>query len=318
MKTVYTIGEALIDFVPVSVNLELKTEEKKLPMPQYIQAPGGAPANVAAVISLLGGKSAFIGKLGNDPFGDFLKDTLELTGVDVRHILSTDEAKTGLAFVNLASDGNRSFSFYRNPSADLLLTPEEALAMSIDYSQILHFCSVDLVPSPTKEAHNVLIDAFNAHGGLVIFDPNVRLPLWSSEEACRETILQYIPRAQLLKISDDELYMITQIEDESEAIQWLFQGNVEAVIFTKGKKGASLYFKDEHLQAIHIDGIPTEAVDTTGAGDAFIGAFLYQLSQWTAPLSNEMELKNALNFANETAAKTVTQNGAISSYLKVL
>lgn len=316
MKKVYTMGEALIDFVPV---MPLEGSSKPgLSLPQFIQAPGGAPANVAAVVSLLGGKSAFIGKLGDDVFGHFLRDTLKHTGVSTEHLLMTQEAKTGLAFVNLAPDGNRSFSFYRNPSADLLLTPEEALKFEIDASQILHFCSVDLVPCPTKEAHDVLIDAFIQKGGLVVFDPNVRLPLWPSAQACRETICDYIPRAHILKISDDELEMITQLEDETEALNWLFQGQVQAIIYTRGKKGASLYFKDGHPSVLHVDGIPAEAVDTTGAGDAFIGAFLFKLSQLEHPLTEVAALGEALSFANAIAAKTVTEKGAISAYLKVL
>lgn len=302
MKKVYTIGEALIDFIPHPNGLLEK-------------APGGAPANVAAMVSLLGGRSAFIGKLSHDAFGDFLLDTINCCNVDTSHILRTQTAKTGLAFVTLSADGNRSFSFYRDPSADMLLTPEETDQMSFEAGSILHFCSVNLVECPTKHAHEALISKFRATGGFISFDPNVRLPLWHSEDACRETIQQFLPLADLLKISDEELSFITGIEEEQAAIESLFTGKVKMVLYTKGASGASLYMREIPNAPINTAGFPVAAIDTTGAGDAFIGAFLYHLSQLEAVEAIPTETwLSILSTANTIAARSTTYKGAISAY----
>ena len=160
---------------------------------------GGAPANVACAVTKLGGSSAFIGKLGMDAFGDFLVDTLNEVGVDTQHVLRTTEANTALAFVSLKADGDRDFSFYRNPSADMLLTEDEIDGDWFAKRDILHYCSVDLIEAPVKYAHLKAIHAMKAAGGLISFDPNVRLPLWANHEQCRQTILQFIPLSHLVK-----------------------------------------------------------------------------------------------------------------------
>ncbi|NIK79382.1 fructokinase [Paenibacillus castaneae] len=306
MSVVYTIGEALIDFIPDTRGLELKA------VVNFKKEAGGAPANVACAVARLGGKSAFIGKLGIDAFGDFLEETLESVGVDTRYIVRTSEANTALAFVSLKADGDRDFSFYRNPSADMLLSESEIDASWFAADDILHYCSVDLIEAPVKYAHLKAIKEMKAAGGLISFDPNVRLPLWRDHEECRQTILSFIPLSHIVKISSDELAFITGIEDEQQALASLFVGEVQAVIYTRGSEGAAWYSKDYHANA---PGQKVAVVDTTGAGDAFIGALLYQLQLHNGSLEgiNSVEAERIITFANTAAALTTTRAGAISS-----
>lgn len=309
MRTLYSIGEVLIDFIPLQKGRALKD------VVSFERAPGGAPANVAAAVAILGGRSKMITKLGADAFGDFLLEKLEETGVDTSHVIRTNEANTGLAFVSLREDGERDFSFYRKPSADLLLTADEVDESLFEAGDILHFCSVDLVESPMKQAHTKAIQSAKESGALISFDPNVRLPLWNSPHACRETILSFIPKAHIVKISDEELTFITGIEDEDQAIASLFVGNVETVIYTKGAAGAMLYVRDITIDS---GGYSVDVQDTTGAGDAFIGALLYRLmeagtDQQTLQTVLIRDGQSILSFANAAGAITTTGKGAISS-----
>ncbi|CAN7366408.1 carbohydrate kinase [Paenibacillus sp. LjRoot153] len=304
MGTVYTIGEALIDFIPLETGIELKH------VSGFQKAAGGAPANVACTVAKLGAKSAFIGKLGLDAFGDSLIETMESVGVETRYVFRTAEANTALAFVSLKADGNRDFSFYRNPSADMLLAQEDIGEQWFTEGDILHFCSVDLIEAPVKYAHLKAIQTVKQNGGIVSFDPNVRLPLWNDKEECRKTIQYFIPLSHLIKISDEELSFITGIDDVEEAISSLFVGDVEHVIYTRGADGAVWYTKTERIP---VTGHRIRAVDTTGAGDSFIGAVLFQLSKENlkiSDVSNEQKMK-ILSFANATAALTTTRHGAI-------
>ncbi|MEK8128142.1 carbohydrate kinase [Paenibacillus filicis] len=304
MGSVYTIGEALIDFIPADKGVPLKA------VTGFEKAAGGAPFNVACAVAKLGGRSGFIGKLGTDAFGDFLVETLDGLGVDVSHVLRTGEAGTGLAFVSLSSDGNRDFSFYRNPSADMLLTEQEVSGIAFEAGDILHFCSVDLIEAPVKYAHRAAIQSVKDAGGLISFDPNVRLPLWTSPEACRQTILEFLPGAHIVKISDEELSFITGLKDEEAAIASLFTGDVRHVVYTKGAAGAVWYNADG---SIAVPGHAVRVADTTGAGDAFIGALLYQLHVrgLKADGIGTEDIRQMLDFANAAAALTTTRKGAV-------
>lgn len=221
------IGEALIDFIPQQSGVGLKEVQGFTPK------VGGAPANVCGAFSKLGGKSMMLTKLGEDAFGDRIVEELSTHNIDVSHILRTKEANTALAFVSLAADGNREFSFYRKPSADMLLTPEELEEAWFDEAFALHFCSVDLIPSPMKETHKEAIKIASEKGSIISFDPNVRFPLWESKEALRNTILEFIPKANILKISDEELEFITGYTTIEEAKEVLFQGNVNLYCLQK-------------------------------------------------------------------------------------
>lgn len=304
MPKVFTIGEALIDFVPIESGKGLKD------ISGFKKLPGGAPANVSACVAKLGGESAFIGVLGDDGFGDFLVETLASENVDTSYIKRTNKANTGLAFVALSSEGEREFSFYRNPSADMLLSEYDIEKSWFKDGDILHFCSVDLIESPVKYAHKKAIEYVKSVGGLISFDPNVRKNLWNDLDECRKTINEFIPYANILKISDEELEFITEMNNVEEAIKSLFVGDVEIILYTKGKDGVDIYTKEKYIS---VDGFKVECIDTTGAGDSFIGAFLYKLSREEVNLKNDNQLKDIGIFSNKVAALTTTKFGAISA-----
>lgn len=309
MGNLLSIGEILIDFIPEQKGVALKD------VISFERVLGGAPANVAATVAKLGGNASLITKLGEDAFGDFLLEQLERSSVHTDKIFRTKEANTGLAFVSLNKNGERDFSFYRKPSADLLLTDIEINKNWFNQGDILHFCSVDLVESPMKQAHIKAVQSAKARGSLVSFDPNVRLPLWNSPKECRETILKFIPMSHILKLSDEELEFITGIDDEQKAIESLFTGDVKLVVFTKGSRGADIYVQNKKYSS---KGYCVQVEDTTGAGDAFIGAFLYQLLKKKADQESLVDIvneyyKEILAFANASGALTTTGKGAISS-----
>lgn len=309
MGKLFSIGEVLIDFIPLEKGVALKD------VLSFERAPGGAPANVAAAVAKYGQKSAIISKLGNDAFGDFLVEKLVETGVNTDQILRTDKANTTLAFVSLKKNGERDFSFYRNPCADLLLEADELDENSFEKGDYLHFCSVDLVESPMKYAHKKAIEIVKSKQGIVSFDPNVRLPLWGNEQDCRNAILEFLPLAHIVKISDEELEFITGITDEKEALKSLFSGDVEVVVYTQGGKGASVLTRNTNYFK---QGYKINVVDTTGAGDAFIGGFLFGL------LKNEVDKSRLvayveehgielLSFANASGALTTANKGGTSA-----
>ena len=309
MGKLISIGEVLIDFIPLDKGVALKD------VSSFERAPGGAPANVAAAVAKYGEKSTMISKLGIDAFGDFLVEKLKEVGVDTTGILRTDQANTALAFVSLKNNGERDFSFYRNPSADLLLEPDELDETSFSEGDYLHFCSVDLVESPMKHAHLKAIEIVKAKQGIISFDPNVRLPLWNNEQDCRKTILEFLPLTHIVKISDDELEFITGISDEQEALTTLFQGDVEVIVYTQGGKGASVLTRG---MKCFKEGFKINVVDTTGAGDAFIGGFLYCLLKNEVGPSNlkryvEEHGLDLLSFANASGALTTTKKGGMSA-----
>lgn len=306
MHKIYTMGEALIDFIPEEKGVALKS------VSHFERVPGGAPANVAAGIARLGGDSAFIGKVGEDAFGHCIIDALEACGVDTSLMLTTMECGTALAFVTLDEHGDRDFAFYRNPAADMLLKAEEIDPAWFTATDILHFGSVDLIEAPVKYAHIKAIEAARAAGSLVSFDPNVRLPLWPTPEACRQAILEFLPKADLVKISDDELPFITGIENPEKALASLFTGAVKTVVLTRGGAGASFITSKFKAEA---PGYKVTPVDTTGAGDAFVAALLYQLAQREVRPENLSpgDALEILEFANGAGAITTQVKGAIAA-----
>ena len=254
-------------------------------------------------------------KLGVDGFGDHILEEVSPLGVDVSKVLRTKEANTALAFVSLKEDGERDFSFYRNPSADMLLNAAEIEEEDFTEGGILHFCSVSLIDAPIKEAHKKAIEFAKKHNCLISFDPNVRLPLWESPEACRKAILEFLPLANIVKISDEELEFITGISDEAKALEFLLQGDVEVIIYTKGTNGAEFITKE---RKVFSPSFRVQAQDTTGAGDSFIGSFLYQVAEDDNTLESlvnlsEEKIKEILTFSNATAALTVCKRGAIGA-----
>ncbi|MGY4795142.1 carbohydrate kinase family protein [Lysinibacillus fusiformis] len=310
MGKLFTIGELLIDFTPTQQRGSLANIE------HFTKHAGGAPANVAAVCAKLGQQATLLTQVGQDAFGDFLIKTLQQAGVDTQFIRQTTDAETSLAFVSLNEHGDRDFQFYRRHAADLLYKQEYLPSQLLTAQDIVHFCSVNLVESPMKQAHLAFIEQAHRAGSLVSFDPNVRLPLWQDEAACRETILAFLPKAHIVKLSEEELLFLTALEDEQEAVQILFREHVAIIIITHGAAGATLYTKKHHVKA-PADKVQT--VDTTGAGDAFIGAILSQylhhgLSVDYVVAYCEQHAMSLLSFANRYAGISTTKHGAIPSY----
>lgn len=310
MKKLLAIGEALIDMIPEQVNCGIADVEKFQP------AVGGAPANVCGAFVKLGGEAQMITQLGDDSFGDKIVAEFDHFGIGRDYVQRTDIANTALAFVALKDDGNREFSFYRRPSADMLMTAQDVKEDWFEDGYALHFCSVSLGDFPMKEAHRQAIAYAQAKGMLISFDPNLRKPLWNNEQALYDTVHEFIPYAHIVKISDEELEFLTGKTEITEALEQLFTGHVEMVIYTKGADGAECYTKSACASAVSEK---VKAIDTTGAGDAFIGSFLYQMYEHGINAENISEMTSEqmqvfLAFSNRYSGYSVQRKGVIASY----
>ena len=309
-STLFSIGEALIDMIPSKAGCSFDE------VSSFSPRTGGAPANVCAAFARLGGKSAFLSQLGDDPFGHKIARELEACGIDLSHLAFTDKANTALAFVSLEEDGSRTFSFYRKPSADLLYSPEQIDPAWFADAFALHYCSVSLVDSPMRYAHLAAIAAAREAGAIVSFDPNLRFPLWPDRDMLRGTVLQFLPLSNILKISDEELEFLTGTADIEAALPQLLVGDVQLVVYTCGSSGAHAYTRTAHGFSASK---PVKAVDTTGAGDGFIGSFLWQLhkngvDRAALPALQADQLNQWLDFSNRFCGYSVQRYGAIDSY----
>ena len=315
MKKVVAIGELLIDFVPQQKGCSLDE------VTHFERVAGGAPANVAAAVARLGGRAAMVSQVGEDAFGTHILKVLRSNGVDTTHVFRTGRANTGLAFVSLDATGNREFSFFRNPSADLFLSQDQITADIFDDCAALHFCSVDLVDWPVRAAHRKAIGLARRAGAIVSFDPNVRLPLWSSPEECQAAIREFLPYADLVKLSDDEVEFVTGCADERDAAEKLFAMGCRLLIVTRGTDGSAAYTSaGAHGFA---ETLLVPVTDTIGSGDSFIGSFLYQLTRdgvdcgGLAALTGE-QLTRYLAFSAQYASLTVQHKGAVMATLDEL
>lgn len=309
--TLIAIGEALIDFIPSETGCDFEN------VTGFSPKCGGAPANVCGAYAVLGGKARLITQLGNDPFGKKILSELDEFGIDISCVSITDKANTALAFVSLGKDGNRTFSFYRKPSADMLFSSEQIRQEWFEDAFALHFCSVSIGNFPMKEAHIKAIEYARAKSALISFDPNLRFQLWDSKEELYKAVWEFIPKSDILKISDEELKFITGEDDVRLAVSKLFTGRVKLVIYTCGADGAYAFTKG---LTVFSEAYKVSPIDTTGAGDGFIGAFLYGLNALgISELSNVTSdsLKKCLDFANRFCRESVLRNGAIPSYTKI-
>ncbi|GAU21952.1 hypothetical protein TSUD_110920 [Trifolium subterraneum] len=305
---IVSFGEMLIDFVPTASGVSLAEA------PGFLKAPGGAPANVAIAITRLGGKSAFVGKLGDDEFGHMLAGILKENDVKTDGITFDEGARTALAFVTLRADGEREFMFYRNPSADMLLKPEELNLELIRSAKVFHYGSISLIVEPCRSAHLKALEVAKEAGCLLSYDPNLRLPLWPSADEARKQILSIWEKADLIKVSDNELEFLTgsdKIDDETALTLW--HPNLKLLLVTLGEHGAKYYTKNFRgtVEAFHVN-----TVDTTGAGDSFVGALLAKIVDDQSILEDEPRLRAVLKFANACGAITTTKKGAIPALPK--
>ncbi len=305
-KRFFSIGEALIDFIPNGAGLPLKSVEG------FIKKAGGAPANVCAAVARQGVDAAFIGKVGKDAFGDFLIETMKAAGIDTRHVFQTGAANTSLAFVSLKKDGERDFSFYRNPGADMLLEADEISPDWFGRGDFLHFGTVDLIDAPVKQAHIKAIDCVKQKQGTIIFDPNLRLALWDDKQALKETVWAFMPKADILKISDDEIDFIFDTEDVDKAAKKAFALGVSVFLYTMGRDGSRIITRGMDVTKA---GFRINAVDATGAGDAFIGAFAAGLIRGELDIAKmtPTDAESLLTRANACGAIVAGRVGAIES-----
>ena len=312
-NTLFAIGEALIDFIPSETGCDFGNVKSFSPK------VGGAPANVLGAFAKLGGKTQLITQLGNDPFGDKIVNELAGFNIGLDNVLLTDRANTALAFVSLANDGNRTFSFYRNPSADMLYNAENIREEIFEDCYALHFCSVSLGNFPMKEAHKKAIELAKTQGAVISFDPNIRFPLWNDKQKLKEAIDEFMPAADIIKISDEEIEFITGTNDIEKGSQMLLK-NAKIVLCTCGAKGAYAFMKNAE---VYVPSEKVKAVDTTGAGDAFNGSFLYNLyrngyERDTLDTISADELKQFVKASNNYCGKSVQRQGAIESYPDVI
>ncbi|RRT41126.1 hypothetical protein BHE74_00044680 [Ensete ventricosum] len=237
---VVSFGEMLIDFVPTVSGVSLAEA------PGFLKAPGGAPANVAIAVARLGGRCAFLGKLGDDEFGRMLAAILRDNGVDDSGVTFDAGARTALAFVTLRADGEREFMFYRNPSADMLLTEAELNLDLIRKAKVFHYGSISLITEPCRSAHLKAMEVAKEAGALLSYDPNLRLPLWPSAAEAREQILSIWDAADIIKVSDVELEFLTGTDSvEDEVAMRLWRPSLKLLLVTLGDKGCKYYTKDE-------------------------------------------------------------------------
>jgi sugar/nucleoside kinase (ribokinase family) len=277
MPDITALGELLIDFNPFG--------ETTQGLPVFIQNPGGAPANLLAAASKLGVSASFIGKVGDDAFGHFLQKVLIENGISPKGLVFGKDAPTTLAFVHLSPSGDRSFSFYRNPGADMTLAPEEVDLALIKESKIFHFGSLSLTHEKPKAASFLAASAARKAGLVVSFDPNFRPALWDSICDFKEAIAPFLPLVDILKVSEEEAEIISGVYESPElAAKALSAMGPKAVLVSMGEKGA--LFCGQGGAGGFLPAPRVEAVDTTGAGDAFMGTFLGEIVQSGALLSS--------------------------------
>lgn len=308
-NTLFAIGEALIDFIPSETGCDFGNVKSFSPK------VGGAPANVLGAFAKLGGKTQLITQLGNDPFGDKIVNELAGFNIGLDNVLLTDRANTALAFVSLANDGNRTFSFYRNPSADMLYNAENIREEMFEDCYALHFCSVSLGNFPMKEAHEKAIELAKKQGAIISFDPNIRFPLWNDKRKLKEAIDEFLSSADIIKISDEEIEFITGTNDIEKGSKMLLE-NAKIVLCTCGAEGAYAFTKNA---GVYVPSKKVKAVDTTGAGDAFNGSFLYNLyrngyERYMLDKISKDELNQFVKASNDYCGKSVQRQGAIESY----
>ena len=302
--SIVCFGELLIDFVALESGVTVGEASG------FVKAPGGAPANVAVAARRLGTASAFLGQVGDDPFGHYLEGVLRAEGVDTRGLRFSEAARTALAFVSLRDDGERSFVFYRHPSADMLMTPADVAFDVLDSApksglagkRIFHYGSITLIGEPSRSATLAAVQGARQRGYLISYDPNLRMSLWPDAASARAGMLAGLEFAQIVKVSEEELEFLTG----GDQVGPLWRDDLQAIIVTRGAVGASVYTRTTEASA---PGFPVQAVDTTGAGDSFVAGVLTGMLDYGADYP--MHLPEIIRFANAVGALTTTRKGAI-------
>lgn len=300
---VTALGELLIDFTENGVSDQGN--------PMLEANPGGAPCNVLAMLQKLGKKTSFIGKVGNDQFGRMLKKTIESVGIDSENLIMDEKVHTTLAFVHTFEDGDRDFSFYRNPGADMMLAVEDVQKERIETSKIFHFGTLSSTHEQCRAATQFALRCAKDAGVLVSFDPNLRELLWADPEDAKREIAYGLERADVVKISDNEVVFMTGEEDYETAARILQEKYQIPLLFvTLGRDGSRAYYKDLRVEVPGF--IQENTIETTGAGDTFTGCVLSRILDYGGiEALTEEQLKEMLVFANAGASLITTRRGAL-------
>lgn len=300
---VIALGELLIDFT-----MNGQSEQGNN---MFEACPGGAPCNVLALLNKMGKKTAFIGKVGKDQFGALLRDTITEAGIDASNLMVDENVNTTLAFVHTFPDGDREFSFYRNPGADMMLTADEVDPEVVKDTKIFHFGTLSMTHDGVREATKKAVETAKENGCLVSFDPNLRPPLWRSLDLAKEQMEYGFGKCDILKISDNEIQFVSGKEDYDEGIAYLQETyNIPLILLTMGKDGSRAYYKGMRVER---PGFSVKAIETTGAGDTFCGSSLNYLVEHDFDNLTEEQLGEMLTFANAAAALVTTKKGAIKA-----
>ena len=301
MIDITAVGEILIDLTQCGKN--------ELGIPVFAANPGGAPANLAVAAARLGASTAFIGKVGTDSYGTFLRNTLIENNVDVSGMITDPVSRTTLAVVALDKTGERTFSFYRDPSADVNLRADEISVEQLKNSKFLHFGSVSLTTDPARSATLYAAETAKKHGAIISYDPNYRASLWSDEATAVERMLEPLTMVDVLKVSDEELPLLTGTTDLEKGSQILADKGIAMVLVTLGANGSFYRFKG---CTGHVPGVKVKVGDTNGAGDTFFGAALSQLAKFgSLEAVTVADLEQIVAVANKAAALTTSRHGAI-------
>lgn len=299
---VVALGELLIDFTENGTSAQGNTI--------YEANPGGAPCNVLAMLTKLGRKTAFIGKVGRDIFGKRLKTTLEEVGIDTSNLVMDEDVRTTLAFVETFPDGDRDFSFYRNPGADMMLRADEVQIELVKDTNIFHFGTLSMTHEEVRNATKKAIAAAKEAGAVISFDPNLREPLWNSLEDAKEQVAYGLSQCDVLKISDNEIQWFTGEEDYDAGIAKLReQYDIPLIMLSMGKDGSRAYYKDLRVEVKPF--LQEKTIETTGAGDTFGGCCLNYVLEYGLHNMDEKKLKEMLTFANAAASIITTRKGAL-------
>lgn len=308
MPDVICIGELLIDFVATESNRSLPD------VTGFIGAPGGAPANVAVAIQRLGLSAGFVGKVGDDPFGVKLRRTLDDTGVDTTYLFADPDARTTIVFVAVRDDGRKDMCFYRNPGADMRLLPEEITPALFEGARCFHYGSITFIDEPGASAQRKALQMARERGLLISYDPNYRPTLWPDEATARRVIQDSFQYAHLAKIAEEEWAVATGHADLDAGIQAVLDRGVELLILSRGGDGALVTNGEYRIEIPALQDI--NVVETTGAGDGFMGAMITRLLPEFERLGSlkavdEATVRAALHYANHVGALTCTRPGAI-------
>ncbi len=301
MIDITAVGEILIDLTQSGMN--------ELGIPVFAANPGGAPANLAVAAARLGASTAFIGKVGTDSFGTFLRNTLIENKVDVSGMVTDLHSRTTLAVVAVDKQGERTFSFYRDPSADVNLLAEEIPQEQLQNTRFLHFGSVSLTAEPSRGATLYAAKTAKAHGALISYDPNYRASLWPDENTAVQWMKEPLALVDVLKVSDEELPLLTGTTDLESGSAMLCQMGIRLVFVTLGAEGS--YYRFGEMTG-HVPGVKCTVGDTNGAGDTFFGAALAQLAKMGGLDGLDREsLERIVAYANKAASITTSRHGAI-------